>query len=452
MASGLLNVYVAEPDRRDEVQRSLREVSRRALSASVSPSHTPTGPTTRRDDENLFWSHLALVLGIDRYVRCDGKPCADDADEDRVQERLVRHLLARTLASGVFHARSFPGSPMWPADQTVTLLAIKLYDATHGTSLHEVPLRGFLGVVGGRADPRTGLFPSSLSPIENAPIPRGCATSWSVFYLAQLDIHVAFDQYTRERAWLREDVLGVGGFREWPRGRGGGMNVDSGPIVLGVGIAATGLGLGPARLFRDAESYAVIRRTALLFGAPAWWRSGGYMAAPLLGRRSCSTGERREPGSDRRLPRTLTRRPRRSRPRSSHSATSCSSRGVCARSRVSSARGSASALGFALVSDSPETKHSRSREYQVIRSFPFTRLSLDALCSSGCVSRSSGESLHDRSARAADLFSQGALRESIRWDVVALHVPPSPRRGRGCPGVRRGRRRSDPWRLDRHRR
>jgi hypothetical protein len=61
------------------------------------------------------------------------------------------------------------------------------------------------------------------------------------------------------------------------------MNVDSGPIVLGVGVAATGLGLGPAHLFRDEESYAVIRRTALLFGVPAWWPSGGYVAAPLLG-------------------------------------------------------------------------------------------------------------------------------------------------------------------------
>ena len=283
MASGLLNVYFSEPARRDEARGYLREVSRRALSASVSPSHTPTGPTTRLDDENLFWSHLALILGIDRYVRCAGAPCADEGDQDRVQERLVRHLLARTLASGIFHARSFPGSPMWPADQTVTLLAIKLYDVTHGTSLHEEPLRGFLGVVRGRADPRTGLFPSSVSPIENAAVPRGCAASWSVLYLAQLDAPVAFDQYARERTWLGEDILGVGGFREWPRGRGGGMNVDSGPIVLGVGVAATGLGLGPAHLFRDEESYAVIRRTALLFGVPAWWPSGGYVAAPLLG-------------------------------------------------------------------------------------------------------------------------------------------------------------------------
>jgi hypothetical protein len=283
MASGLLNVYVAEPERRDEVEGYLREVSRRALSASVSPSHSTTDSTTHFDDHNLFWSHLALVLGIERYVRCEGKTCADDTDGDRLQARVVHHLLARTMASAVFHARSFPGSPMWPADQTVTLLAMKLYDVTHGTSLHEQPLRGFLASVGARADPQTGLFPSSMSAVDNSAIPRGCATSWSILYLAQLDARVAFDQYERARNWLRQDILGVGGFREWPRGRGGGEDVDSGPIVFGVGVAATGLGLGAARIFRDEASYAVIRRTALLFGVPAWWPSGGYTAAPLLG-------------------------------------------------------------------------------------------------------------------------------------------------------------------------
>jgi hypothetical protein len=283
MASGLLNVYVAEPERRDELERYLREVSRRSLSASVSPSHAGTDATTRLDDHNLFWSHLALVLGIERYVRCEGKTCADDTEQDRIQARLVRHLLARTMASAVFHARSFPDSPMWPADQTVTLLAMKLFDATHGTFLHEEPLRGFLANVAARADPSTGLFPSSMSAIDNGSIPRGCATSWSVLYLAQLDARVAFDQYSRARDSLRQDILGVGGFREWPRGRGGGEDVDSGPIVLGVGVAATGLGLGPARIFHDEASYAVIRRTALLFGVPAWWTSGGYTTAPLLG-------------------------------------------------------------------------------------------------------------------------------------------------------------------------
>jgi hypothetical protein len=172
---------------------------------------------------------------------------------------------------------------MWPADQTVSLLAMKLYDVARGTSLHREPLRGFLRVMQDRRDPQTGLFPSSVSPIKNADVPRGCAASWVAAYLVHLDPAAAFDQYSRARTWLREDILGLGGFREWPVRRGGGADIDSGPIVFGIGIAATGLGLAPARIFGDHASYTSIRRSALCFGLPAWWKSGGHWAAPLLG-------------------------------------------------------------------------------------------------------------------------------------------------------------------------
>ncbi|MDP9036548.1 MAG: hypothetical protein M3O50_17235 [Myxococcota bacterium] len=283
MASGMLNVYVAEPDKRSEVHAHVLEVQRRALLPGVSPHGTATTASTPMDDHNLFLSHLALILGIERYTRCDGRPCPLDCDSDRLFERIVMHLRARSLATGVFNAPSYPGSPMWPADQTVSLLAMKLYDATRGTSLHREPMQGLLGILRARRDPQTGLFPSSLSPIAHAQVPRGCATSWSVSYLAQLDLPVAREQYTRARTSLWQQVLGLGGFREWPRGREGGVDIDSGPVVFGIGVAATGLGLGPARIFRDAASYTVIRRTALVFGVPAWWTSGGYWTAPLLG-------------------------------------------------------------------------------------------------------------------------------------------------------------------------
>src|SRR5262249_44735314 len=106
---------------------------------------------------------------------------------------------------------------------------------------------------------------------------------WSVSYLAQLDPRVAREQYTAAQAALGASILGVGGFREWPRGRDAGMDLDSGPVVFGIGMAATGLGLGAARLFRDEARCAVIRRTELMFGVPAPWPSGGLMTAPLLG-------------------------------------------------------------------------------------------------------------------------------------------------------------------------
>jgi hypothetical protein len=284
MASGLVNVYVAEPQMRSEVHELLGEVVRRAVSARVSPRGLPTTEATRLDDYNLFWSHLALVLGAERFARCDGRPCPDEGENDRLLERVVAHLRARSLASAVFQAPSYPGSPVWPADQTVTLLALRLYDATHGTSLCDQPLRGFLAWARAHRDARTGLFWSSGSlSVSHAETPRGCAASWSASYLVQLDPVVALEQYERERQALHGDVLGVGGFREWPAGREFGGDVDSGPIVFGVGVAATGLGLAPARIFRDEDRYTVIRRAALVFGVPAWWPWRGYWAAPLLG-------------------------------------------------------------------------------------------------------------------------------------------------------------------------
>jgi hypothetical protein len=284
MASGFLNVYVAEPAKRSEVEEYLREIVRRALAASVAPTGlAPTLAKPPLDDYNLYWSHLAIVLGAERFVRCEGKQCPIDTDTDRLDQRIVDHLRARTLSTGVYHAPSYPGSSMWPADQTVTLLAMKLFDVTSGTYLLDEPLRGFLATVHARRDLETGLFPSSVSPIPYAGVARGCASSFGMAYLAQLDSRVAYDQYTNMQIAMRRDILGLGGFREWPEGTGGSADVDSGPILLGVGVAATGLGLAPARIFHDVDAYTVIRRTALTFGLPAWWKSGGYWAAPLLG-------------------------------------------------------------------------------------------------------------------------------------------------------------------------
>jgi hypothetical protein len=299
-AAGLMNVHVAEPARRDEVLELLDEVARRAESAKVAPSGLtdghPVDASVRLDDHNLYFSHLAVILGVRRLVACDGergdRTCTVDPREDALQSRLVDHLRERTLASPLHHAPSYPDSDMWPADQAVTLLALRLYDEAFGTHLLDAPLAGYLATMEEHTDPATQLFHSAVidptSPLPSeaavyATTPRGCAASWTQLYLGQVAPDVARAQYTHYRAHMSADVLGFGGFREWPSGRAMGMDGDSGPIVFGVGMAATGLGLGPARLFGDVERYATIRRTALTFGVPSWLPSHGHVTSPLLG-------------------------------------------------------------------------------------------------------------------------------------------------------------------------
>ncbi len=290
-AAGLMNVHVAEPARDEEVISLLDEVVRRAKNPLVAPSELanarPIDASVKLDDHNLYFSHLAVILGVRRLVACsdrrDTAACMADPD-DALLSRIVAHLRARSLASPLHHAPSYPGSEMWPADQAVTLLAFRIYDETHGTHLLDAPLEGFLSTMKKHTDPSTGLFHSSVSPeLDYATTPRGCATSWTTLYLAQVAPDVARAQYARYREHMRDDVLGFGGFREWPGDRARGADVDSGPIIFGVGMAATALALGPTRLFGDAERYATIRRSALTFGLPSWIPSHGHLTAPVLG-------------------------------------------------------------------------------------------------------------------------------------------------------------------------
>lgn len=287
-AAGLTNVWVAEPARQPEMAALLDEVARRATHPKVVP--TALGDrqpfdATSLDDENLYLSHLGVVLGLRRIVACaGGRACPNAEAADAMHARVVSHLRERSLGSPLAHAPSYPGSEMWPADQAVTLLALRLYDEIHGTHLLEAPLAGWLATMRERTDPATGLFHSSVSPLGYATTPRGCAASWTSLYLAQVAPDVARAQYQHLRDHMSRDVLGFGGFREWPEGRDmGGMDADSGPIVFGVGMAATGLGLGPARLFGDADRYTTIRRTALTFGVPSVIPSHGHGTAPILG-------------------------------------------------------------------------------------------------------------------------------------------------------------------------
>ena len=282
MASGLMNVHVRDSTARDEIAPLAREVVRRAMSREIAPTGRATTSSSAIDSHHLYWSHLAIALGVERAIRCNGSVCPESA-EDRLQQRIVETLRGRMLASDDAQIASYPNSPTWPADNAVTLAAFALYDATHATHLAEAPTRAFVRVMQSRRDAATGLFRSAMNRVWYRAIPRGCAASWTTLYLAQVAPDVAREQYERARAHLADDLIGLGGFREWPRHRGGRMDGDSGPIVFGVGMAATGLGLGAARMFGDVDRYTVIRRTASVFGVPSWIPSHGYALAPLLG-------------------------------------------------------------------------------------------------------------------------------------------------------------------------
>ncbi|MEZ4316862.1 MAG: hypothetical protein R3F61_05150 [Myxococcota bacterium] len=229
----------------------------RVARAAVHPSIRPVDPNGRLADHGLYLSHLALILGTCAAV---GGSC--DADLHR---RVSEHLAARSVRDGVI--ASFPGEPRrYPADQAVTLRALQLYDSTRGTDV----LPGALGAYRALVDAATeasgwGLPPSELTGAEDwSSVPRGCALASTVQYLAPVDPDYARQVWKRAKKQLYVQVGPVSGLREWPLGEEREADADSGPIVLGVGAAATAFGIGAAYAMGDPVAVAQLEGTEWL--------------------------------------------------------------------------------------------------------------------------------------------------------------------------------------------
>jgi hypothetical protein len=215
-------------------------------------------------DQGLWLSHTDLIMG----ARDALGPCADPARHRRISEALA----ARSLREPTRHVPSYPGVALrWPADQTATLAALARHDRAHGTHLAEAPLAAWRDHVLAHAlDAKLGLPWSEVTGRgPGARAPRGCALSWQTRYLAELDPALARRWWEAYRASYLVDRLLLVGFREWPEGRERPADADSGPIVQGVGAAATALAIPAARVMGDEVLARRLEVTAATVGAAA---------------------------------------------------------------------------------------------------------------------------------------------------------------------------------------
>ncbi len=286
LASGLMNVAQLTGDRDQELAELGSEVARRALSEHVAPRSFREG--RHLGDHNLYGSHLLLTLAIEHHLLVRAGDLDANPEHDRIADRVARALRAASLSHPSGHARSYPGSARWPADQSVTLAALDLYDREHGTALAAEPIARWLRWMA--AHQTNDLPHSETGTLSYAAIPRGCALSFLSIYVSRFLPEEGARIYARYRAAHGIDWLGWRGFREWPEDVDGGSDVDAGPVIFGWGTAATGIGLGAARLMNDRAMAAGIERIADTVGM-SLPLSGRYLLAPTLGQAMLFSGE-----------------------------------------------------------------------------------------------------------------------------------------------------------------
>ena len=236
------------PDARDKIEILLAEI----VPAVVLATGPPDSDLTKLGDyksQAVMLGQLNLVLGCWKLVGGDDRYSA------------MHKRISGVLAEGL---RTRDGQPLdsypllvWPFDTIPVVLSLHLADPARYAELIDQHLQW---IAEHGLEPETGLPYSRLSPGDLRPEvgPRGCDLSYRIALLAQLDRGLAldlYDNYTRS-FWIRRTI--AAGFAEWPGGRSDHADIDSGPVIMGLGTAATGLGFAAVRATDDAARWRTL--------------------------------------------------------------------------------------------------------------------------------------------------------------------------------------------------
>ena len=226
-----------------------------ALASAARRVKAPAGDLARLTDyrkQAVYLGHINLLLSA--YASVGGK------QHDALHASLSK-LLAEALRSAAGRPlHSFPGL-VWPFDTVPVLVSLHRFDPAAAKPLiraHHAWLRNH-ATDAGTGLPFSKLHPTTWKGIE---APRGCDVSWRIALLSEIAPEVAAKQYTNyvEHFWL--DRVVVAGFAEWANGKPGRQDVDSGPIFMGIGSAASTLGIAAATTRGDDERLAQLLATA----------------------------------------------------------------------------------------------------------------------------------------------------------------------------------------------
>lgn len=224
-----------------------------------------------------YLGYLNFLLGLYREV-APGNRFAE------LNDRVTLALERRFAASPNGFIETYPGE-WYPVDNAPALASIALrrnFAASSRTALVASLIENYRR----RAfDPATGLLIQALTPEGRAAdAPRGSGTALAAFFFRRDLAPLGRELYGAMRRELAVSVAGFGAMREYPRGLSGRGDIDSGPVVLGLGFSASGFAIGGARMHRDEAGFRRLWASAQFGGAPVTIDSARrYVTAGPLG-------------------------------------------------------------------------------------------------------------------------------------------------------------------------
>ena len=156
----------------------------------------------------------------------------------------------------------------WPADGIIAVASLKLYDEIFKIEKYKSQINNWLIKVKRNLDKATDLIPHSIQAktdkiIEGA---RGSSQSLILIFLKDIDETIANEQFKKYKNHFLDWRLGLPGIREYPKGTKGYGDIDSGPVLIDIGGAASIVGQRTMACYEDWLHYVGLRNCIETFG------------------------------------------------------------------------------------------------------------------------------------------------------------------------------------------
>jgi hypothetical protein len=209
-----------------------------------------------------YLGYLNLALGL--HVRLD-----PESRFRALHDAITAALLRRIERSPTHWLETYPGE-VYPVDNSAVVGSIGLHASTRGEPPPAVVRAWSAHVRATALDPATGLLVQAVDPSTGVAKDRarGSGSALASYFLSFADPALSKDLWSAVHRELAATVLGFGVVREYPARVAGAGDIDSGPVVLGAGVSATGFALAASRIHRDEAAFIGYYATANLFGAP----------------------------------------------------------------------------------------------------------------------------------------------------------------------------------------
>ena len=254
MAEALVNLSLKNPEDKQYIHL-IDEVVIRALHPKVNPYKKDISKVNNFGKFGYFLEHLNIVLGS--YQRIAGDKYVE------LNEKISNHLLKMSLRYSNYHADLLPYATMkWSADQAAIIYSLWLFDQNNSANLSsEIADKWLVYMNDNCIHKSTGLYQTEVMGTKKySRQPRGCSMAYLIHYMSRFKPQEAQKQWALFKKHMMIQVLRNTGFREYLEEYKGGWTPDSGPIIKGVGIAATGLALNASSTVGDIKTYKELNK------------------------------------------------------------------------------------------------------------------------------------------------------------------------------------------------